>query len=442
MWTLLAAIGVSGLTVLAIAAPVSIVIVAAGLGLVWWMRGMDWWQRLFVLALLLLVGAMSRLEAVYVVTDYGRFLGVALLLAATLAGAHRFPLVRLTTLQRCLLGGLYGTMGLAAASVLWSVGPSESLQQLAVFAMLPVTIHSLMSHRWGSASYIRADLRIAVNLLTVVFAMGVALQYSGILPAPGLRLYGIFANPNSVAAIALLGTFLACALFAEKPSVWHGVSVFVAGSSVILSQSRTAFLALAAGALFIALRSSLKARVGASYAVLIAAILLLWTGINPLQSVVDRFSANDGGDLLNTRGIAWTSAIELTIAQPLGYGWRAGEVVFASLLDKSGFGFSAEGVHNSYLQYLLELGWLGLIPLSILVVTVALVATRAPRSGLSAGLAGLLIAGLVEKVAESVMFGMGSPYPYLFWFAVAATACLHEPSRVEPQMAQPALARR
>jgi len=409
-----------------------VVALVACAGFLWWMRGMDWWQRFFTIALLLLIGAMSRLDAIFVFTDYGRFAGVALLLAATLVGAHRFQSVRLTTPKRWLLTGLYGTLILAAASVLWSVSPGESLRQLAVFAMLPIIIHSLMKYRWAEPNNVRADLRVAVHVLTVVFVAGLALQYSGILPAPGVRHYGIFANPNSVAAIGALGFFLAWAVFAEKPSPWRAAPVIIALSCVILSESRTSFLAIAAGALFIAFRSTLTVRLGAAYASLVAAILLVWTGINPLQSVIDRFSP-EGGDLLSTRDIAWTTAIDLTNAQPLGYGWRAGEVVFAKLYEQGGFSFLAESVHNSYLQYLLELGWLGILPLTILVVTVLALAYTAPRTGFGSGLAGLMVAGLVVKVAESVMFGMGSAYPYLFWFAVAAAACMSAPVGVEPR---------
>lgn len=432
MWAAIAAGVTLGGTILAIASPVWIVALVACAGFFWWMGSMDWWQRFFTIALLLLIGAMSRLDAIFVVTDYGRFPCVAALLAVTLMGAHRFQSVRLTTPKRWLLTGLYGTLLLAAASVLWSASPGESIRQLAVFAMLPIILHSLMKNRWAEPNNVRADLRVAVNVLTVVFAAGLVLQYSGVLPAPGVRHYGIFANPNSVAAIGALGVFLAFAVFAEKPSLWRAAPVLIALSCVILSQSRTSFLAVAVGALFIGLRSALKIRFGAAYASLVAAILLLWTGINPLQSVIDRFSPV-GGDILSTRDIAWTTAIELTNTNPLGYGWRAGEVVFAALHEQGRFSFLAESVHNSYLQYLLELGWLGLVPLAILVGTVLALAFTAPRKGFGSGLAGLLVAGLVVKVAESVMFGMGSAYPYLFWFAVAAAACMSAPVHVNPR---------
>lgn len=77
-------------------------------------------------------------------------------------------------------------------------------------------------------------------------------------------------------------------------------------------------------------------------------------------------------------------------------------------------------MHNSWFQILNELGWPGLIPMGLLIVSTLSVVFYANANGIGFGLVATVVAGSMIHLTESVMLGIGQPYPYIFWAAVLA----------------------
>jgi O-antigen ligase len=195
-----------------------------------------------------------------------------------------------------------------------------------------------------------------------------------------------------------------------------------------MSESRSAILAVAVGVTITLLRGGVSEVIRATTAAVCIVIIaffaqLFGLGFGSSQTVaaINRFGANEGGSLLNARTDAWSSAIQLWQSRPLtGYGYQAGEFLFVQRFESGLIAFGRASVHNSYLQYILELGLLGSVVLIVL-VTVALVAwLRETPIGLGSGLMATVSAGLLLTITESSLFGTGQVFPYVFWAAVAA----------------------
>ncbi|MEK8106817.1 O-antigen ligase family protein [Micromonospora sp. M12] len=143
-------------------------------------------------------------------------------------------------------------------------------------------------------------------------------------------------------------------------------------------------------------------------------------GSDWVQTFADRFTDPDNGDLSNGRTQTWQAAFELWQSRPtLGYGYASGMHLFEQTRQNGFFNVNVNLVHNSYLQWLLELGVIGVAPILVLLFAAIRAALLAPMGALNSGLIWLVITGLLIQVTESTMFGMGQPYPYVFWLAVA-----------------------
>lgn len=90
----------------------------------------------------------------------------------------------------------------------------------------------------------------------------------------------------------------------------------------------------------------------------------------------------------------------------------------------AGIGAGLSSVHNSYLQVIYELGWLGVIPVALVAMSLIRVSFMRSDSGIAAGLIAMVLSGTVIQFTESAIFGVGQPYPYVFWFAVLACILL------------------
>jgi len=173
------------------------------------------------------------------------------------------------------------------------------------------------------------------------------------------------------------------------------------------------------------LRSGAKALLKTCLLTFLIGVLVLVTGINPLGSSLSRFGKLEGGDVLNARGDIWEAASRHILQQPIGYGWKASSTFFESMQDLADVGLKT--VHNSYLQFILELGVIGLIPLAYLVWSLLALAWRGNAHGIGAGLVGVVTAGIIVQLTESAMFGTGQGYPYIVWFAVAGALATYVP---------------
>ncbi|MGN9777931.1 O-antigen ligase family protein [Micromonospora sp. H33] len=190
----------------------------------------------------------------------------------------------------------------------------------------------------------------------------------------------------------------------------------------------TALLAVAIGGCWALARGGLPATARAiGIAVPVALTTYFLGGFDHLRnagwvdSLAGRFITPDGSDVLTHRPVAWQLTTDLLGARPAeGYGYAVTGSLFEAIRQSDFFDFPVNSVHNSYLQWLLELGVVG-GPALLLVVAVCLWAViRGRLAGIGAGLVWLVVAGLLVQTMESAMFGTGQPYPYVFWLGVAA----------------------
>lgn len=408
--------------------------IAAACVVLFLLSRVDWWQRSYALTLVLMMGATSTIAPLMTVSNYGRYAAAAALLVVTWATTRKTLPVLKSLLHKRILGFLWLTVALAAASVIWSVDRAQSALQVVALAMLVGILQLLSTRRWTDRALMVKDFGVMFHVLTLGFlaclaAMALRLpgaySYGGTADTIG-RFQGVFNNPNMLALLSAIAIPLGIGLWKEHRKLWRLAQVAIPCSVLLLTESRTAILATAAAVIWMVLRSGVVSVLKFAYAALIGLTVTLAVGADRLGTAFSRFGQLEGGDLLNTRGDAWASAIILIQREPLGYGWQAGRSLFESLLGSADFTFTRTSVHNSYLQFILELGVIGIIPLVYLVFALGLVAWRGKNRGIEAGFVGIVTAGLIVQITESAIFGTGQAYPYVFWFALAGALTVYE----------------
>ncbi len=271
------------------------------------------------------------------------------------------------------------------------------------------------------------DFSVAVTVLSLSMLIGIGVHFAGLLPATfSGRFQGLFNNPNLAAIIALLTMFLAWGLFLESRGVLRLLLVVPPFLTIALTETRAAFVAALIGMVW------MGARAGWRMFFLTAALLATIAALGaPLwMPVIDRFGVISAGDAFAGRTLGWETAFHLLSLRPVGYGWAATQSVFASAFDSGLSVFRPQSAHNSYLQTLLEVNWVGAAILILVLIGVVVLIFRQRPTGVEVGFSGAVVAGLVIQASESPLFGTGQPYPWLYWFAIAglmATRRQHPP---------------
>jgi exopolysaccharide production protein ExoQ len=236
-----------------------------------------------------------------------------------------------------------------------------------------------------------------------------------------------------------LAVTLGVGLYFCRPRRWYLLGVVPSAICLIECQSRTAVISVVVGLVWLAWRrgfqSAIKVTTVCVVLVTVFGLTLGALGLKPpasLRDIGNRFTtgrASAGGEL-NSRGVAWSGAIDLWKQQPVeGYGFAASSALFTDQEVSGTLTFANASVHNSYLQLLLELGVLGGLVLAGLILFVVVPASvRGDLRHPGSSLVGLVATGMAVQITESAMFGTGQPYPWIFWLAVcAATLALPEP---------------
>ena len=271
-----------------------------------------------------------------------------------------------------------------------------SLGLVSVYALTVVVTESISawageSYRWVVAVAFLAlarpyatmpgatrNLAIALSVLALAAAITAVGQVaSDVGPASfersGLtRAFGAFGEPNPFGAFAVLVT-LPCLARLVRPRVWRGdfpawlaaVGGLAGIGAIALSQSRGAFLGLAAGGVILALtgwaakgfphrRAAITvAAAGAAILAIIAAVLFEDTGRG-----VDVTSANWAE---RERRAHWGAAARMVVDHPvLGIGAGGFDEHFRGDTTEWRFRISQGHAHNAYLQVAAETGVIGL----------------------------------------------------------------------------------
>ncbi|MFQ5802584.1 MAG: O-antigen ligase family protein [Candidatus Methylomirabilales bacterium] len=171
-----------------------------------------------------------------------------------------------------------------------------------------------------------------------------------------------YLGPNEVGAFwaeysfILLGVLLVCTLKFWRWPILATLGVSVYG--LVYSFSRGAYAAFLVGFLFI----SLVSRNVKALAVL-GGFLLFWTSLVP-GSVVERveMSRSEDGTLDSTlegRLGRWQHGIDLFLRNPVGYGFET--VRFLGFTGYLEVGSSGGDPHNRYIEFLVEMGVVGIV---------------------------------------------------------------------------------
>lgn len=402
---------------------------AAAVVVALWLARLDGWQRLYALTIVLLLAATGSFPALADAVFYPRYAAVAALVVWTW-GTHREGARTLADCPRparLVVLAMYYLAGLGVVSTLWSYVPSVTLQQSIALGLFAVLVHLLVTHRWVHPARISGDLAVAYVVLATAGVASVAAAVIGIPEATGFngRVQGIFSNPNELALVAAIALPLGWAVYGATRRLRYLLPMPVLVVAVLLSETRTAVVAVIVGVLWVALRAVWHPRYTAPVALgaVITGVLLTLTSAGGVAvQALSRFTSEQGSaSTLGSRTLAWSDAVRLWSDRPLqGWGLQAGEALFTAVQGAPGFSFFRPSVHNSYLQLLLELGLLGAAGMLVLLAVVVGAAARRPLTGMSAGLVALAVAGLAIQVTESAAFGTGQLYPYVYWPCVIA----------------------
>jgi len=250
------------------------------------------------------------------------------------------------------------------------------------------------------------------------------MSYSCEQPGALVRVIGTFSNPNLLAAFLLLCLPLAWLAVDE----WLNRTVRITGYLVVAlgylalvdTWSRAAIAAAVLGALtVVVLRRPTGRRLR------IGSVLI---GVGFLAAVVVVLVAGVGN-----RAQVWTEAVGLAVRHPLGVGvGRAG-----ALLDEAIPGdMQFQHAHNTWLNWLVEAGWLGF--LAVVAVTL-LTAWRIWRSALGgsrvaaaagAGLFGFAVMSLADHPANAFRIALG--FYFVLGLVMTSSLPVTRPGQVIP----------
>lgn len=406
------------------------------------------WRALYGVTLTLMLFASSSQPALQDLSYYLRFAALAAL-AVTSYRWHppqSITVKQMSTPGRLLINGMALAVGVAIASCLWSVDPLVTAQQAVALAAVAGIVHALLSRRWVSGGLIAGDLAAGFWTIVAFLAAGLVGLAAG-LPhmqssydgqaITDMRFQGLAGNPNMLAVLCVPVIPLAWYLFREQGRCRFLGGGGVAVVSMLMSQSRTALLAVAVGAIITMLRRGPRAVStfvvvgGAAAGCAYVTGLTQWMSRSGLYTnLVDRFGSDAGGGSLNGRPEVWAECVRLLWERPsLGYGYAAGPSLFHQLIAGNDLSIIVDVAHSSYLQWMLETGVVGLPALGFLIAACVAAAIHASRSRSGSGLAWLTVAGLIMQVTESAMLGIGQAYPYIFWAGVAGAAAHRQAGR-------------
>ncbi len=256
--------------------------------------------------------------------------------------------------------------GWSLFSTVWSPVPSDSFYSAIIFLALPL---GLLLGFWSSFKQQQYFLFILAIFILITLAIA---YYQKFILIPRLPAPGFFSNKNTnatfIAMILLpLSTYFLTGM--ATPYKKHAVGIIIACSAFIitLTVSRGAVLGLGIGLILLSIHSLLEKHSIRSFLALIAYLLLgvitaeLLTGANYFDRVVKQSITTDMTTLSTGRDYIWHSGWQMYLQQPLlGRGFNMFHWLFPQFrhIDSPDIGQFA---HNDYLQFLIELGPIGLL---------------------------------------------------------------------------------
>ncbi|WP_298043380.1 O-antigen ligase [uncultured Citricoccus sp.] len=394
-----------------------------------------WWRRAYVITILAMFAGASNIDALAAVGGPLKMAALGSLLVVTLVETAGKAAEYYNGIHKAAMRILWLTVVYALVSFIWSVSRVETLIEGLTFAGFVLLLQRVSTVRWKDRGAMMGDLSAVYWTFFVMLAAGQVMAAFGMFEAISDfsgRQQGILNNPNLLGMLAAITFALGIGVAARRRSAITWASLLIPASQVVLSQSRTAMIAVTVAVVVVVVKGSLARLVAALAISLVGFLFIQASGVDLLGDSMDRFTANEGGDVLNARGDVWGEVFERLAVNPLGVGWAASQIALEAL-HAAGLGVGIFSVHNSYLQMLYELGWAGLLPVVLVSGLLLVVIIKAPAKDFAAGLTATIVAGVAIQFTESAIFGVGQPYPYLFWFAVLAAVLSIKPKSKDDQ---------
>lgn len=393
----------------------------------------DWWRRAYLLTLLSMVAGVSSIASIAAIASLAKIGAVVFLAFVTFAESRGKERFFANGSHKTVVISLWIVAGFAMLSIFWSQSRIETLTDGGIVLVLVFILHYTSTTRWQNRSTLVGDMGIIYWTTTILLLVGTLLGLAGLLDAMGGngRLQGLFPNPNLLGLVAVVSLAIGVGVAAERRNALVWLSLLIPASNIILSQSRTAIIAVIVGILWALLRGNLMRIVPIALVTSLLVVCVQIIGVAVFEDVLNRFTAMEGGDLLNTRTNAWADVIWNIQEHPMGVGWAATRKAMEELYLA---GYTESGMftmHNSWFQAFNELGWIGLPAIAFLAFATLRAAVMADPRGLGLGMVAATVAGSLTHFTESAMFGIGGPYPYLFWFAVLASVARFDIKRDE-----------
>lgn len=388
-------------------------------------RRIDFWQATFayfLYALVLSSGPLSGYAAM------GRVPLAVLLLALTFRtvrhGQKRPWSSSLTT-------ALWFCVVAASLSILSSYARIDTIVYTALLILLVTLVQQVSHRRWSDTNAVVADLSVAFWAVSLFVVAGFISSSIGIYPGGSTnRVAGFFGNPNMQGNIAALAGLLGIYLWATRRNRIYLLFASALAVSAFFSGSRTAIAALGVSVLVAIVFSTFRVKL---VVIWIAGVLGCTLAlVRPYSSIQGSTVASElasrvfsSDDLtLSNRTAVWDVALQLIVLNPYGLGFGVAPLYFSSSRDSLVSHLDRTSVHNSYLQWVLESGWMGAIPLTVLLCVLVLMVIASGWHRRAVVLATVILAGLLIQATESMIFGMGQVYPWLYWLIAGSVATL------------------
>lgn len=295
-------------------------------------------------------------------------------------------------------------------SIFWSPGQNQINNQL--FGRISIIIFLFIL---TSINYSKKCINIFINSLylsNIFMSFLFVMVPNCKMSVGGVRytfsLFGIYADPNNIAAFVILGGAIALykLMFEKKNSIFHLFNLIIALIALFLTGSRAGFITLILIIISIILykknfRLEKISKIFLKFSLLLVLgyiLIIIMNSINE-SNVLDRifnFDSYEGG---SERSAIWKLTLE-DISQRLllGYGW--GSYASKSLLSI--------GIHNTYFVILYEVGVVGLI---FILLGILFIVLKAKKNKLILPLI-LLISGLIPS------FFIDASNKRFFWNAI------------------------
>lgn len=186
---------------------ISAAILGVGLAFVGLQRIPDWWRRAYIFTIFATGAGASHVAGVSQFGSVAKLLALGLLALATFVSTSSVNPVWAGKTHRTLISTLWLTVGLAAASIIWSESRIDTATQVLAFIAFVYVLHRTSTTRWKDKAVLIGDIGAAYWASFILLLAGAGLAFVGF---PGAvsdysgRHLGIFNNPNLLGMISAL----------------------------------------------------------------------------------------------------------------------------------------------------------------------------------------------------------------------------------------------